>query len=342
MATPTRDRDVSIVRDAIRNTGKGVWALYILLVSAGVALFILGWQAEVHGWAAGHPYLIGLLDGATGFCFGVPIVGVVITGITGRVRQDAERRDAVHAVVFQLEVLDRLIDGLSPGEGQPRSDRLRELKRTADSAEEKAKVAVEEKVRTLSLLVAGEGKVKTGIRTVIVQPGVGKGTADKLRPAVEDNKLWASIGFSCDRLRSDATRLVTMLYPPVSSQQTYPGWFDELASALQTILVIQLPSHRRWLPAAVKDPPDSVPVEWRRLQGLPADQNIDAEARKDIADAALDDLKEELRALARHLDGLATLVDAAATFRGGLLSDKKIVGYTPGLERTRRHNTHDR
>jgi hypothetical protein len=176
--------------------------------------------------------------------------------------------------------------------------------------------------------------IAAGGITVTVKPTIHDETsAKKLRPAVENDKQWASVGFCCGRLVSDFTQLIAILHPPGSSQEAFPSWVDELTSALQTILVIQLPSYRRWLPEAVKDPPASVPVELRSLPSdtallvlplgrLPAEKDIDAEAARRIQNAiqkrVADELKDELHALTHHLNALATLVDAAAKSRAEL------------------------
>src|ERR1022692_3182026 len=111
MAAQTFRKGISIVHEAIKNTGKGERALYIV----GALLILLGWRADAQGWAAGNPYFLGLLDGATGFCFGVPVAGVVIREITRRASQSAERRATVRSVIAQLDYLNRLTGELAPG-----------------------------------------------------------------------------------------------------------------------------------------------------------------------------------------------------------------------------------
>jgi hypothetical protein len=329
MVKATRDRGGSIVRQTIRDTGPGVWVLYILLIIAGVALAILGWRAEVSGWATDHPYLIGLLDGATGFCFGVPIIGVVVTGITRRASQNAERQKVQHAVEAQLDYLPSVIDHLSPRTDKTLSERLRDLAETAKRAEQVVSAQVEEKEWSIKVLVVAVGGKKVTVKPTIHDPAAAK----ELRPAVENDKQWASVGFCCGRLVSDLTQLITILHPPEASHEAFPSWFDELTSALQTILVMQLPSYRRWLPAAVKNPPGNVSVELRSLPSdtalfvlplnrLPAEKDIDDEAAQRIRNAiqkrVSDELKDELNELTHHLNALATLVDAAASCRAEL------------------------
>ena len=46
------------------------------------------------------------------------------------------------------------------------------------------------------------------------------------------------LGFSCARLASDVTRLVSIMFPPSDYLEKFPDWLDELTSALQTILVV--------------------------------------------------------------------------------------------------------
>jgi hypothetical protein len=71
--------------------------------------------------------------------------------------------------------------------------------------------------------------------------------------------------------------------------------------------------------------------------GLPANQDLDDEAKKRINESVQDEttkeLKGELRTLARHLNALATLVDAAAKFRSEFSSGKEAVGHAPVPER---------
>ena len=345
MTSKALHRGLSMTREMIRDTGRGVWALYALLVAVGVALVILGWQAEVHGWTTDHPYFVGLLDGATGFCFGVPIAGVVITGITRRAARITEQRTAVRAVVAQLDYLDRLIQGLSLGSIELASDRLRDLARSAQLAALRASVEVR-----LEESVVRWWVVSAGVRAMAALPRMDEEIAANLRPAVEGNKLWASVGFSCSRLGSDITRLVTMVYPPMSSQKDFPSWLDELIGALQTLLVIQLPPRRKWLPAAVKDPPGVVPVSFWSLQTdakpiafpviSPSDQSFRIISRKLLGKAerstssaktaeriknatqeeATNEFKDELLALAHDLDALAALVDAAGACRDELVA----------------------
>jgi hypothetical protein len=322
-----------------RETGGGVWVLYLLLVAAGVVLVVLGVRAEVHGWTMNHPYLTGLLDGATGFCFGIPVAGVVITGITRRAAQSAERRTAVRAVVAQLDYFDRLIEGLSPGPLDLAGDRLRGLARSAQSAALRATVNVRVAESVLRFWV-----VSAGAAGMAASPRMQEEAAAGLRPVVEAKKVWASVGFSCGGLGNDITRLVTVLYPPASSQ-ALPSWLDELIGALQTLLVIQLPPHLKWLPAAVNDPPAVVPVAFWSLQteankiafpmisqsdqktrrlvpklfGKPTRSTIATKIPERIKDAAQErattEFKDELFALARDLDALAALVDAADACR---------------------------
>jgi hypothetical protein len=334
-----------MAREMIRDTGGDVWVLYVLLVAVGVALVVLGWRAEVHGWTTDHPYFVGLLDGATGFCFGVPIAGVVITGITRRAAQIAEQRTAVRTVVAQLDYISRLVEGLSPGSIELASDRLRDLALSAQSAALRASVEVRLKESVVRWWV-----VSAGGTAMAALPRMDEETAVHLRPAVEGNKLWASVGFSCSRLGSDITRLVTILYPPASSQEDFPSWIDELIGALQSLIVIQLPSRRKWLPAAVRDPPAVVPVAFWSLQteakaiAFPvigrSDQStrrifskLTGKAERPTSDAktaeriknatqeeATNELKDELLALAHDLDALAALVDATRACRNGLMS----------------------
>jgi len=99
-----------------------------------------------------------------------------------------------------------------------------------------------------------------------IQPKIGKEFAEKLHRVVGAEKSWASVGFSCARLGGDVTRVISVWYPSINRPpQDFPRWFAELASALQALLVLELPAYRRWLPAAVQNPPKPVPITvWGR------------------------------------------------------------------------------
>jgi hypothetical protein len=332
MAAQAIRSGVSIAREAIGNTGKGERALYGLLVGAGVILVIIGWRTDGNGWTTAHPYLAGLLVGATGFCFGVPVAGIVIREITRRASQSAELRNAARAITSQLDYLDQIVEGLSPGPIMSASDRLRELGQSARSAMPSASVHAKEtegKAGVRFWVVSVDGSA----HALGMQPKMRSATAAELRGVVEGDKLWASVGFGCGRLGGDVTRLVPILYLPTQSRQAMPGWLDELTSVLQTLLVLQLPVHRRWLPAAVKDPPELVPVtlwssqmeagvKWAGLSfGGQEDQKPDsvtADVTKAAQEKATSEFKGELLALAYHLETLAAFVDAAGKCRSEL------------------------
>lgn len=312
-------KGISIAHEAIQNTGKGERALYVLLVSVGALLVILGWRADVQGWAAGNPYFLGLLDGATGFCFGVPVAGVVIREIARRANRSAERRTTVRSVIAQLDYLTRLAEQLAPGQLQSVSDRLRQLAETTRLAMPGASAIAAEAYTGMILSTA----------KMAVLPKVEKKYASQLRSVVESDRLWTLVGFSGSRLAIDVSRLVTALYSPAALQPGFPPWLDELISAVHTLQKIQLPVHRNWLSAALKDPPTVVSVAaWGWTQQPEkkssflvsiqrADQPSDAKERKRLLQAAQDratsELKDELRDLAHHLDALAGLGDAAVT-----------------------------
>ena len=134
-----------------------------------------------------------------------------------------------------------------------------------------------------------------------------------------------------------------MLFPPSDHLAEFPGWFDELTSALQAVLVVQLPARRRWLPPAVKDWPVPVPVAiwslksdkpeksdepegglkfWVLSAGSPTKEKtrdaVAAEVKNAVQERVTNELSDELLALAHHLDSLAALADAAADCRSGL------------------------
>ena len=205
-------------------------------------LVAVGWFTEKNGLASNHPYFINLLSGATGFCFGIPVAGIVIREITRRANQSGGRRDAIRAVITQLDYLEGLVQRLSPGVIQDASNRLRHLAGASRAAGLTASASAKES--SFRLLVGASSF------TVSVRPTLNRELADKLRRTVESNRLWASVGFICGRLASDVSQLMAVLSQPEQSQ----GWLDELVGAMQTLLVIQLPVYRRWLPAAMKDP----------------------------------------------------------------------------------------
>jgi hypothetical protein len=179
-----------------------------------------------------------------------------------------------------------------------------------------------------------------------MRPKIAKEVAAELRGVAESDKLWASVGFSCNRLSGDIARLIPILYPPTKSQQTFPSWLDELTSSLQTLLVFQLPVQRLLLLAAVQDPPASVPVAiwsmqkasraWWMPRRLPTEErknleflgvkssakeepySVGPEGKRAAQERATDELRGELLALGHHLEALATLVDAAIRCRSEL------------------------
>jgi hypothetical protein len=143
----------------------------------------------------------------------------------------------------------------SPGPIQSAGERLRDLASSARWAAPRASVSVDDTKAGIRIWV-----LELGGGELTVRPKMEKRIAEQVRGIVEGDKLWASVGFSCARLASDVTRLVSILFPPSDYLEEFPGWLDELTSALQTILVVQLPARRRWLPSAVKDRPVPVPV----------------------------------------------------------------------------------
>jgi hypothetical protein len=168
-----------------------------------------------------------------------------------------------------------------------------------------------------------------------MRPVMDKAVAAELRGVVESNKLWASLGFSCGRLSGDIARLVSILYSPGQSQQSFPGWLDELTSSLHTLLVLQLPVQRLWLFATVQDPPASVPVaKWSMrhkpptaeeknlvLLGVKSSEepySVTREGKRAAQERTIDELRGELLALGHHLEASAALVDAAVKCRSEL------------------------
>jgi len=336
MVIQTIRRGVSIAREAIGHTGTGEQTLYGLLVCGGVTLVIVGWRADRSGWATAHPYLVGLLIGATGFCFGVPVAGIVIREITRRASQNAERRTAARAITSQLDYLDRIVEGLSPGPILSASDRLRKLAETAWSARPRASATARERNTSAGLTVLTIS-VGASAGSLAMRPTMDKAVAAELRRVVESNKLWASVGFSCGRLSGDIARLMSILYPPAKSQQTFPEWLDDLTSALQTLLVFQLPVQHLWVHAAVQDQPPSMPVAMWSSQKKPPSQekmsllvlelgssakeepySVTPEVKNAAQERATNELRDELLALGHHLEALAALVDAARKCRSEL------------------------
>jgi hypothetical protein len=269
--------------------------------------------------------LVGLLDGLTAFCFGVPVGGLVITEINRRSGDSTERRLAVRAVVAQLDYLDRLVESLSPGDMQSASARLRDLAGAARSAMPGAS-AIAQGV-SASVLFIGAG-------SLAVLPRMDETAAAQLRRVVTADRTWAQVGFSISRLAGELSRLMAALHPQ-ESLPAGPGWLDDLIGALQVLLGLQLPAQHQWLSQAVQDPPAPLTIaawKWSTLQPenkpmfvvsvQQADQPASAEERQRLASAALEraagDLKDELADMARRLDALARLVDAAEACRTAL------------------------
>lgn len=340
MAGQVIRKGFSIAREAIGSTGTGERTLYGLLLGGGIAFVIIGWRADSSGWTVTHVYLVGLLIGATGFCFGVPVAGIVIRDITRRASQNAERRTAARAIISQLDYLDSIVEGLSSGPILSASDRLRELADTARSAMPRASASVRE--------AGASGEIKfwtisvgASIGALAMRPKIDETVATELREVVESNKLWASVGFSCGRLSGDIARLVPILYSPEQSQQAFPRWLDELTSSLQTLLVFQLPVQRLWLLAAVQDPPVSVPVAiWSMQKKPPTEErmkvvmlgakgsvkeepySVTPEGKRAAQERATDELRGELLTLGYHLEALAALVDAAKKCQNELKAER--------------------
>jgi hypothetical protein len=322
-------KGLDVVREAIQNVSREVWAVYILFVCVGVLVVLVGWRADELGWAADHPYLAGLLDGLTAFCFGVPVGGLVITEINRRSAESAERRIAVRAVITQLDYLDRLAESLSPGDPRSAGGRLRDLAGIARSAMPGA-------AATAMSSSAGILFMRSGALAVL--PRVEEKTAAQLRHVVIADSTWALVGFSIGRLASDVPRLMAAVQPqePQEPQSEGPSWLDDLIGALQALLGVQLPAHRQWLSEAVKDPPTLVHVaSWTESSLLPKKNaafllaNIQQggppatdEERQRIVNAAQEratnELRDELMDLGRQLDALVRLLDAAATCRTAL------------------------
>ena len=340
-------RGVSIAREAIGSTGTGERTLYGFLLGGGIVFVIIGWHADSSKWTTAHPYLAGLLIGATGFCFGVPVAGLVIRDITRRASQNAERRSAARAITSQLDYLDSIVEGLSSGPILSASERLRKLADTAWSAMPRASASAKEMTGSAEIkfwMVTFGGSVSR----LAMQPKIAESVAAELRDVVESNKLWASVGFSCGRLSGDIARLIPVLYSPAQPQQAFPSWLDELTSSLQRLLVFQLPVQRLWLLAAVKDPAVSVPVAMWSMQKEPPTwwvqgrrppeekKNLGVLGTKSVAkeepysmtpegkraaqERATNELRGEILALCNHLEALAALVDAAIKCRSELNS----------------------
>ena len=321
-------KGLMIAKDAISNTGVGEGTFYLVLIAAGVMLIVSGLLIDAHGMAAAHPYAINLLDAATGFCFGIPVAGVVIREFTRRTR----RRFALDTFIVQLDYLDRLVKELSPGPAEELSGRLRELAKAADMAAFNPLATA--KVRPIRLKFISIG-------VIIVKPELPKGSVASLRSAVEARHVWTSVSFACGRLISDATPLISLLYSP--KQQLGP-WFDKFLITLETMRTYQSAVNWRWLPAAV-DPKGLVPVSawnWASLSAsgtegdptptanptpgkaqpspspkgqAPIEKEQLAEAIKERAE---EELGDEARDLSNRLYALADVVDAAARCRDRL------------------------
>jgi hypothetical protein len=311
-------KGLRIAKEAIDNTGTGERILYLVLVAFGVVLIVLGWRLDAHGWATAHPYATGLLDGATGFCFGIPVAGVLIREINRRTR----RRLAVDTFITQLDYLGRLVKDLSQGPMQELSGRLRVLAKTANMAASDASANAVARAVSIKIISIG---------VILVKPELPKNSAASLRATVEARRVWASLSFACGRLISDATQLIPLLYPPV--QQPDP-WLDRLVSTLETMRAYQSAVSWRWLPAAV-NPQGFVTASAWNLGLLPVSEapedsepTSDMVKKQQLAEAiekrAAKELEDEARDLSNRLDALADLVDAAATCRDRLTTPAAI------------------
>jgi hypothetical protein len=85
--------------------------LAIMLLAAGTTLFALSLYLEFWQLATlqGHPILVNLLSGAIGFCFGLPVLSLVINRV---VESSAERRDALVAYQAVQELRQNLFNGV--------------------------------------------------------------------------------------------------------------------------------------------------------------------------------------------------------------------------------------
>jgi len=319
---------ISIIRDAIGNTGQSERIFYVLVVIAGAILAILGWRLDVSRWTTTHPYLVGLLDGVTTSCFAVPVAGIVIGEITRRATQSAERRAAARTTLAQLDYIDRLAAELSPGPVQATSERLRDLADVARDAAPKASAIAKE---------ASAGTLFVKVGALAILPQVDKKSALELRRAVQDDRSWASVSFICGQLANGISRLLAVLDPPGPTQTTFPDWLDQLIASVQILREVRLHANWRWLSEGVKDPPAAVRISawsWTDLEPpkkspllvsiQQAAQPSDTAERKRLLtaaqDRATDELRRELTELAYHLDSLAGLVDAATACRSELNS----------------------
>jgi hypothetical protein len=213
----------------------------------------------------------------------------------------------------QLDYLDRLVESLSPGNPRSASVRLRDLAGVARSAMPSA---------SASVLFIGAG-------SLAVLPRVDETAAAELRHVVTADGAWALVGFSISRLASDISRLMATLQPQ-ESLPAGPARLDNLIGALQVLLAFQMPAYHQWLSQAVQDPPAPLIIaawKWSTVQPetkrmflvsiQQLDQPTSAEERQRLANAAQEraasDLKDEVADIARRLDALASLVDAAET-----------------------------
>ena len=313
--------------------------LYGVLVVVGAVFFVLGLRLEVRGWALSHAYSVNLLSAITGFCFGVPVAGVVIKEFARRGSEAAERRSASRAVVSQLDYIFDLVRGLLQGTEPPTGERLAQVAESAESA------------ATGASAKATSSEVKTwiiSIGVIDVQPQLlPEELAKKLKHVAVDDRRWASIGFTCPALASDVRRLITVQPPPPDPR--FMGMLEALTGALQQVLILQLPTQHRWLSAALKDPTARVPVEfWSSglelsptlstllppggTEGLAGGPEVDAtglrsgpdpkelEAKRqsmlgEAEERAKEELRLELSGLANQLRALAALIETGDLIR---------------------------
>lgn len=252
-SAPRQARPVrSAVGQAISNTSSGEWILYGVLVVVGAVSIVLGLRLEVRGWATSHAYSVNLLSAITGFCFGVPVAGVIIKEFARRGSEAAERRSASRAVISQLDYIFDLVRSLLQGTESPTAERLAQVAESAESAATGASAkAISSEVKTWIISIGG----------IYVQPQLlPEELANKLKHVAVDDRRWATIGFTCHALASDVRRLITV--QPSPPDPRFIGMLEALTGALQQVLILQLPAQHRWLSAALKDPPARVPVEF--------------------------------------------------------------------------------
>jgi hypothetical protein len=212
-----------------------------VLLALGSLLIVIDIHAVAGGWPADHVCLVGLLDGAAGFCFGIPIASVAIKELTRRSAEAARVRQVVAEFADQLRDCEQNVSQLTSQQTERLGGQLRELADVAAAAQLSAEIDVDIPFAQVWIFAVG---------AVTVTARLCKEYAARLRAVIQNDRRWALIGFICSNLARAAPQLRTVV-----ELRSLP-WheeFDRLLSALQVIAVQRIPAAWRWLGHAASD-----------------------------------------------------------------------------------------